>query len=376
MTHHFSSDAASRRESSRQTDGKFGHQHHSEAAEVNLAASRQFTPEDHIELGERLSESLQEFSQDIEQSWVVDHNEDSQVSYVHEVDAPDRSHEREEYDYEDTNLVFSIGAENHLSNGKINIDCESPSDGHDLAGPYATELEENGWLVSEHRSSYEADSMDDAIDWAKDKVRSRRLNDAYVARHDDRAQVLDDLARTENIEVLSAVNHDAQTSDAIGSFAKSEHLENYQEAPVEVLENATSIYSNMQQHHYGVGASLADELRSAYIVSAYDDEGQQKWLVSHAYGVHSETEAEEGYRNVAVLDDHDDARKMAQDHSRLELEGGSIAASYKDLNDIFSSRQQGHVMAIDTNHTDGMIVLRKPHELDPDRHRSSTATVF
>ncbi|OAV62780.1 hypothetical protein [Enteractinococcus helveticum] len=37
MTHHFSSDAASRRENARQTDGKFGHQHHSEA-EVSLSA--------------------------------------------------------------------------------------------------------------------------------------------------------------------------------------------------------------------------------------------------------------------------------------------------------------------------------------------------
>lgn len=35
MTHHFSSDAASRRENARQSDGKFGHQHHSEA-EVSL----------------------------------------------------------------------------------------------------------------------------------------------------------------------------------------------------------------------------------------------------------------------------------------------------------------------------------------------------
>lgn len=375
MTHHMSSDAASRRENARQTDGKFGHQHHSEA-EVNLTAARQFTPDDHIELGERLTEALQEFSQDIEQSWVVDHNEDSQVSYVHEVDAPDRSQERLEQGYEDTNLVFSIGAEDHLANGKITIDCESPSDGHDLSGPYATELEEHAWLVSEHRSSYETDTMDDAINWAKDKVRSRRLNDAYAARHHDRAQVLDDLARTEGIEVLSAVNHEAQTSDTIGSFAESEHVENYRKAPVEVLDNATAVYSNMQQHHYGVGASQADELRSAYIVSAFEDEGQQKWLVSHAYGVHSETEAEDGYRNVALLDDHDDARNMALDHSRLELESGSIAAGYKDLNDMFGSRQQGHVMVIDTNHTDGMIVLRKPHELDPDRHRSLTTTVL
>src|SRR5699024_8208747 len=121
-------------------------------------------------------------------------------------------------------------------------------------------------------------------------------------------------------------------------------------------------------HHFGVGASNADELRSAYFVSAHQENGQDMWLVSHAYGVHSETEAADGYREVFKTLTRKAAEETALNSWQRERYAGSIAYTNKDLDGFFDNHQKGRMMALDINHVDGMIVLRKPQDLETGRH--------
>lgn len=354
-------------QNNRTGDGKYTTKSHSEA-EVGLPVDRQFTSEDHVELGESLMAELNEYTDSTDQTWTVDHNEDSQVSHVREHNAPDRSDEQDRMGYDETDLVFTIGVANHRPNSKILIDSEAASDGHDLAGLHPTEVDETGWLVSHYRSSYEADDLEDAAEWARGKIRTRLINDAYNARHEGRSEALDEMARIEGCQVLSSVQQDRDIADQPGDLAKSHHRFNYQDVPDEVFDNAVAIYSNTQAHHFGVGADEADELRSAYIVSAHQDEGKQKWLVSHAYGIHSNTEAEDGYRHVAISQDKDHAIYLAEQGAQHEIDSGSIAATNKNLGKAFEYHQEGHILAMDHNHIDGMIVIRKHRHLEFDRH--------
>lgn len=369
MTNTKNSATANRREMARQSDGKFGHQHHSEA-NVQLSSATTHKREDHIKLGNSLATALNEFSQDFDENWEVHHNEDSQVSYVAEVDAPDRSNVQRAYDYQETDLRFSIGAEDHLAPGKITISCEAASDGHNLAGPFAAEIESDSSFSASYRSSHEADTVEEAIEWAKEKVRARKYNDAYADRLEDRADSLDDLARTEGVQVLSSVLQDFQRSDEPGGLSASEHRYNYQDVPDEVFDNAVAIHSNAQQHHFGVGSSNADELRSAYIVSAHQENGQDMWLVSHAYGVHSETEAADGYREVFKTLTRRAAEETARNSWQRERYAGSIAYTNKDLEGFFDSHQKGRMMALDEGrHAEGRLLLVAPGDQVNEKYR-------
>lgn len=162
------------------------------------------------------------------------------------------------------------------------------------------------------------------------------IGQAYEDRHAIRSEVLDELASTSGLHVVSAVRHESTDPDGAGERATvAQIVENHPQLPRTLGKAATDAYSNTQDYHYGVGASQADELRSTQLVVPVDADGQPiidpiqrdqtaSWQVVHAYGAHSDTEAEDRHEVLASFETRQLAQQFASTDTAGAHESGSL----------------------------------------------------
>lgn len=318
-----------------------------------------YSEDNHTALGNRLADELgmQGYSSG---SWYADHNEESKVSYVRSAD---------------TDLEFSIGAEEHLSPGKIALDSESPEDGHDLAGPHAWEGEINADFVSSARSSYDAKTYDEALQWADGKISARLANDAWEDQMDPESEHLDALAKREGEMVLGGMHRWSS-----GEASPSEHLESHTAFSDEFFTEdgyddsaVIDYYGNSQQVYFGDG-DPTDYVSTHFVVGvdadgAFDSEASGGYRVVHSVSANGHTYAHEGSweivtpTNVSATQASEYARAAAQqDHVNA-----NVGAAHPD-HELLATPSEAKMLAMDINHTDGKLLLARADEYDGSRH--------
>lgn len=174
---------------------------------------------------------------------------------------------------------------------------------------------------------------------------------AYADRYGTRPESLDTLARTSGHHIWSAISTEEMTRLAHGNLADTYIADNHPELPYSFLEQAEVLYANLQEYHYGVGASEATELRSTYLVTrtTIRTDGSP-WTVIHAYGAHSWTEAQDHHRVVGRYDTKDDAIAVAHHAWRTEQATGAMAHAYPASHDFWGQYRAGWILeALDDN---------------------------
>lgn len=319
-----------------------------------------FSEDDHIELSERLADDLAKTGFPWG-DWYTDHNEDSKVSCL-------RS--------DDTDLEFSIGAEEHHSSGEIVIDCEAADDGRDLSGPHAWEGEANADYVASARSSYHAKTYDDAVEWANGKLSARLANDAWEDQMEPDSESLDGLAKREGKVVLGGMHR--WSAD---ETTTSEHLESHTAFSDELFTEAgyddsavVDHFGNSQQVYYGDG-DPTDYVSTHFVVGvdadgAFDSEATGGYQVVHSTSANGNIYAEEGSWRVATSTrfTRNQAAEYARQAAQQDQVSGNIGTAHP-YDPLLAVPSESHILTMDVNHTDGKLLLARWDEYDESRHQ-------
>lgn len=165
---------------------------------------------------------------------------------------------------------------------------------------------------------------------------------AYVERYETRPESLDTLAKKSGHHIWSAISTEEMTRLNKGNLAETYIADNHPELPYSFLEQAEALYANLQEYHYGVGASEATELRSTYLVTQTTIRTNgDPWTVVHAYGAHSWTEAEDYHRVIAHYATQDEALATAHHAWITEQLTGAIAHAYHASDDFWGRYHAG-----------------------------------